>query len=109
MVEGTWNRGKGNASFFRGRWRRLTAEVTHAVASMVVAPFLLGLRRFSLMRPLAPLFARPTFTPIAVESVRIQLFEQLVLCASMFERAICPQQNEGTFVGGHSHTSLEKR
>jgi hypothetical protein len=50
---------------------------------------------------LASLFARPTFTPIAVEPVSIQLFEQIVLCASMFERAICPQQNEGAFVGGH--------
>jgi len=40
---------------------------------------------FSLMRRMASLFARPTFTPIAVEPARVQLFEQPVLCASMFE------------------------
>jgi hypothetical protein len=69
-----------------------------AVASFVTASFLPFLHfsplrpaAFLLMRRLASLFARPTFTPIAVEPVRIQLFEQVVLCASMFERAICPQ------------------
>ena len=45
---------------------------------------------------LASLFARPTFTPIAVEPVRIQLFKQLILCASMFERCDLPTAKQGS-------------
>jgi hypothetical protein len=44
----------------------------------------------ALMRRVNSLFTWPTLTPVAIEPVRIQLFEQLILYCPMFERAICP-------------------
>jgi hypothetical protein len=69
--------------------------------------------KLSEMLPAVPsrvtsLFAWPALTPIAVEPVRVQFFEQFILCRPMFERALRPQQNKRASVGGHPHTSLEK-
>ena len=59
--------------------------------------------------PATPLFSRPTLASIAVESVRVQLFEQAVLSGPMFERTFGPQQDQTASIGWHVYATLEKR
>ena len=56
-----------------------------------------------------PLFSRPTLASIAIESVRVQLFEQAVLGGPMFERTFGPQQDKRASIGWHIYATLKKR
>jgi hypothetical protein len=58
------------------------------------------------MRRVNSLFAWPALTPITVESVSIQFFEQVIVRGPIFEWTLRPQQNKRTSVRGAQKSQM---